>query len=201
MSHEIHRNPLHPFRRAASLFRSSHSPARRLMARSSGFRSVRLRTRLARNRQSKRKTEELMMPHEHVTIRTRDGNCPCHVMLPANGGPWPGVIFCMDAGGVGPAVVDMAQRLADDGYVVLLPDLFYRYGPYGPFVPKEVLAGGVRAILGPLMATTGNDKAAERHRGPACLLRHAKRRCGPQGRRGRLLHGRRRGVCRGGSLP
>ncbi len=41
------------------------------------------------------------------------------------------------------------QRLADDGYVVLLPDLFYRYGPYGPFVPKGVFAGDVRAILGP----------------------------------------------------
>lgn len=101
------------------------------------------------------------MPHEHVTIRTRDGNCPCHVMIPANGGRWPGVIFYMDAGGVRPAVVDMAKRLADDGYVVRLPDLFYRYGPYGPFVPKEVFAGDVRAIFGPLMATTGNDKAAE----------------------------------------
>ena len=73
---------------------------------------------------------------------------------------WPGVIFYMDAGGVRPAVLDMAKWLADVGYVVLLPDLFYRYGPYGPFVPKEVFAGNVRAILGPLMATTGNDKAA-----------------------------------------
>jgi len=101
------------------------------------------------------------MPNEHVTIQTRDGDCACHVMTPASGGPWPGVIFYMDAGGIRPAVLDMAQRLADDGYVVLLPDLFYRYGPYGPFVPKEVFAGDVRAILGPLMATTGNDKAAE----------------------------------------
>jgi carboxymethylenebutenolidase len=82
-------------------------------------------------------------------------------MTPAGDGPWPGVIFYMDAGGIRAAVRDMAQRLADDGYVVLLPDLFYRYGPYGPFVPKEVFAGDVRAILGPLMATTGNDKAAE----------------------------------------
>jgi carboxymethylenebutenolidase len=45
--------------------------------------------------------------------------------------------------------------------VVLLPDLFYRYGAYGPLVPKEVFKGDVAAILGPLMATTGNDKAAE----------------------------------------
>src|SRR5271165_3549447 len=102
-----------------------------------------------------------MMPNEQVTIRTRDGDCPSHVMIPAGGGPWPAVIFYMDAGGVRPVVLDMAQRLADAGYVVLLPDLFYRYGPYGPFVPKEVFAGDVRAILGPLMAKTGNDKAAD----------------------------------------
>jgi carboxymethylenebutenolidase len=100
------------------------------------------------------------MPDEQVTIRTRDGDCPCDVMVPAGGGPWPAVIFYMDAGGIRPAVRAMAQRLADEGYVVLLPDLFYRYGPYGPFVPKEVFAGDFRAILGPLMATTGNDKAA-----------------------------------------
>ena len=101
------------------------------------------------------------MPDQHVTIRTRDGNCPSHVISPASGGPWPGVIFYMDAGGIRPAVLGMARRLADAGYIVMLPDLFYRYGPYGPFVPKDVFAGDFRAILGPLMATTGNDKAAE----------------------------------------
>jgi carboxymethylenebutenolidase len=55
----------------------------------------------------------------------------------------------------------MARRLADAGYVVLLPDMFYRFGAYGPFVPAELFAGDFRAVIGPLMATTGNDKAAE----------------------------------------
>jgi carboxymethylenebutenolidase len=82
-------------------------------------------------------------------------------MTPAGGGSSPAVIFYMDAGGIRPALFGMAQRLADNGYVVLLPDLFYRYGPYGPFVPKELFAGDFRAVIGPLMATTGNDKAAE----------------------------------------
>ena len=101
------------------------------------------------------------MPGEQVTIRTLDGDCPAHVMTPGGAGPWPAIIFYTDAGGLRPAESAMAQRLADAGYVVLLPDLYYRYGPYGPFVPKEVFAGDFRAILGPLMATTGNDKAAE----------------------------------------
>jgi carboxymethylenebutenolidase len=82
-------------------------------------------------------------------------------MTPEGAGPWPAAIMYMDAGGIRPAMVDMAQRLAGLGHLVLLPDLFYRYGPYGPFVPKEVFAGDFRVILGPLMATTGNDKAAE----------------------------------------
>ena len=98
------------------------------------------------------------MPNEQITIRTRR---PLRVATPAGDGPWPAVIFYMDAGGIRPIVIEMAQRLASAGYVVLLPDLFYRYGPYGPLVPKEVFAGDVRAILGPMMATTGNNKAAK----------------------------------------
>lgn len=101
------------------------------------------------------------MPHEEVTISTRDGSCRAHVFTPRDEQGGPAIIFYMDAGGIRPAALQMAQRLAEAGYVVLLPDLFYRYGPYGPFVPKEVFKGDVRAILGPLMATTGNDKAAE----------------------------------------
>lgn len=101
------------------------------------------------------------MPIEQVTIRTRDGDCPSHVVTPASGGPWPAVVFYMDAGGIRPAMLDMAQQLAEAGYIVLLPDLFYRYGPYGPFVPKEVFASDFRAVLGPLMVTTSPLKAAE----------------------------------------
>ncbi len=101
------------------------------------------------------------MAHERLTIRTDDGTCPCQLFTPVAGeGPWPAVIVYMDAGGIRPAISDMSQRLANAGYLVLLPDLFYRYGPYGPFVPKEVFAGDFRGVLGPLMATTDNLKAA-----------------------------------------
>ena len=101
------------------------------------------------------------MQGEQVVVPTRDGVCVTRVLTPAGKGPWPAILFYMDAGGIRPAVTAMAQRLADAGYLVLLPDLFYRYGPYGPFVPGQVFAGDFRAILGPLMATTGNDKAAQ----------------------------------------
>lgn len=105
---------------------------------------------------------DAIMPHERLTIGTSDGECPSYLFMPPRGdGPWPAVIVYMDAGGIRPAMIDMARHLADAGYVVLLPDLFYRYGPYGPFVPKEVFAGDFRAVLDPLMATTDNLKAAK----------------------------------------
>ena len=44
-----------------------------------------------------------------------------------------GVILYMDAMGPRASLAGMAQRLADSGHVVLLPDLFYRFGAYGPF--------------------------------------------------------------------
>jgi carboxymethylenebutenolidase len=101
------------------------------------------------------------MAHEQVSIRTRDGECPTQVLTPDGEGPWPAVIIYMDALGIRPALTDVAGRLANAGYVALLPDLFYRYGPYEPMDPKEVFAGDFRAVIGPLAATTDNRKAAE----------------------------------------
>jgi carboxymethylenebutenolidase len=81
------------------------------------------------------------MSHLQVSIPTRDGHCPASLFTPQEGsGPWPGVIFYMDAPGIRPTMAQMAQRLADHGYVVLLPDLYYRLGPYAQMVPAKVFA-------------------------------------------------------------
>ena len=103
------------------------------------------------------------MSHEQVSIRTQDGDCPTHVFTPTDksSGKWPAAIFFMDGLAIRPTLFDMGQRLADEGYVVLLPDLFYRAGPYAPLVPKDVFASGnPRAAIGHLFATTDNHKAA-----------------------------------------
>jgi carboxymethylenebutenolidase len=101
------------------------------------------------------------MTHEQVSIHATDGACAAQVFTPDGEGPWPAVIFYMDAFGIRPAMVEMAGHIAKAGYVVLLPDMFYRFGPYGPLVPKEVLAGDFRATIGPMMGSTDNHKAAE----------------------------------------
>ncbi|HKF61073.1 MAG TPA: dienelactone hydrolase family protein [Dongiaceae bacterium] len=81
------------------------------------------------------------MPRLEVSIKTRDGTCPASIFTPADGkAPWPGVIFFMDGLGIRPVMWEMGQLLADGGYLVLLPDLYYRAGPYAPMVASEVLA-------------------------------------------------------------
>jgi carboxymethylenebutenolidase len=102
------------------------------------------------------------MAHEHVSISTADGACPTHVLTPDGEGPWPAVIVYMDALGMRPAMVNVAKRLAENGYLALLPDLFYRSGHYEIPTPKEAFASGdLLKFIGPLMAATGPDKAAE----------------------------------------
>ena len=102
------------------------------------------------------------MTHETISIKTDDGDCPAHVFRPAEGaGPWPAVIFFMDGLGIRPTLFAMCQRIADDGYVVLLPDTYYRAGAYAPFDPASVFASGdVFAHIGPYFMTTNPLKAA-----------------------------------------
>jgi carboxymethylenebutenolidase len=46
----------------------------------------------------------------------------------------------MDGLGIRPAMLELAERLATHGYFVLLPDLFYRSGPYEPMDPHAVFS-------------------------------------------------------------
>ena len=73
-----------------------------------------------------------------ISIETRDGSCPAYVYRPDGNGPWPGVLVFMDGLGIRPAMLEIGERLATGGYFVLLPDLYYRSGPYAPMDAKTV---------------------------------------------------------------
>lgn len=101
------------------------------------------------------------MKQEQINIQAKDGICKAWVVKPEGEGTWPAVIVYSDAFGLRPGMVEVASHIAHEGYVVLLPDLFYRYGDYGPYDPRELMKGEFRSIIGPLMASTDNLKAAE----------------------------------------
>lgn len=73
-----------------------------------------------------------------IDIETRDGICKSFVFRPHGSGPWPAVLVYMDGVGIRPAMFEIGERLAQNGYFVLLPDLYYRSGPYAPMDAKSV---------------------------------------------------------------
>ena len=69
------------------------------------------------------------MSQTQVEIPTPDGAARAFVFKPDEGeGPWPAVIFYMDAPAIREELRDMARRLASCGYYVMLPNLYYRAG-------------------------------------------------------------------------
>ncbi|HEX3757952.1 MAG TPA: dienelactone hydrolase family protein [Kofleriaceae bacterium] len=85
---------------------------------------------------------------DRTDIATDDGVCPAHVFHPPGNGPWPGVLLFMDGIGIRPALFEMGDRLAAHGYYAILPDLYYRSGPYEPMDPKRMFSEpALRQIL------------------------------------------------------
>jgi carboxymethylenebutenolidase len=72
------------------------------------------------------------MTQRTVEIETGDGTCPAALSIPAGGAPSPAVIMFPDAGGMRDTLRQMGERLSTLGYVVLVPDFYYRNGPYEP---------------------------------------------------------------------
>lgn len=68
-----------------------------------------------------------------IEIRTEDGVCPAW-----EGGTGPSVLVFMDGIGMRPAIIAVAERIAAMGYRVLIPDLFYRAGPYTAPEPAKL---------------------------------------------------------------
>ncbi len=66
------------------------------------------------------------MIDREVDIQTPDGLMNTFITYPEEGGPFPVIIFYMDAPGKREELHDMARRLGTTGYFVLLPNLYYR---------------------------------------------------------------------------
>ena len=82
-----------------------------------------------------------------VMVKTADGSADAALFTPAGKGPWPTVLMWPDILGLRPVFREMGRRLAAQGYVVLVPNPFYRTkrapivtGPFD-FGDKTAMAG------------------------------------------------------------
>ena len=111
------------------------------------------------------------MIEQDVDIPTRDGEMPAFVCHPERDGPYPPVLFLMDAPGIREELRDMVRRLATVGYFVVLPNLYYRAGRdtvYGP----DVLVDGsaeharMRAVRTKMTIPAGDGRRRRHDRLP-----------------------------------
>ena len=105
-----------------------------------------------------------------VQIPTPDGASRAFAFQPCGGeGPWPAIVFYMDACGVRPALEEMCERLAHAGYFVLLPDVFWRAAPH-PLVDIPKLFAGDPEAWALVNALRGSTDAVRQMQDTAAWL-------------------------------
>lgn len=106
------------------------------------------------------------MTKTDIEIRTQDGIAKAGLF--GTGRSASGIILYMDAFGPRAALDAMASRLAGQGYLVLVPDLFYRVGPYGPYDAKTAFTQ--ERTRGELMAMVSGTTQAMSQRDTAAFI-------------------------------
>jgi len=99
------------------------------------------------------------MPRLDVQIATPDGRSDGTLHIPEGGGPWPGVVVFPDGYGARETIRQMGDRVADMGYVALVPDIYYRAGDWAPFDPDTAFTDPAeRDRLSGYMGTLTNER-------------------------------------------
>ncbi|QRP49497.1 dienelactone hydrolase family protein [Amycolatopsis sp. FDAARGOS 1241] len=105
------------------------------------------------------------MRKEKVDVPAGDGVADSYLVVP-DGGPHPGVLLFMDAFGLRPRIEEMADRIAEAGYVVLAPNLLYRGGRSPQFdlsgLGDPDKRGEIFGKIMPLIQALGTDNAIQR---------------------------------------
>ena len=104
------------------------------------------------------------LPSSTIDIETPDGAADAYLAVPDDGERHPGVLFIMDAYGLRPRIEEMADRIAERGYAVLAPNVFYRAGrsPVIPFpdMSEESSRGEFFKRVRPLMGELTPERIA-----------------------------------------
>ena len=102
------------------------------------------------------------MIERELDIATQDGAMNTYTVRPDDGGPLPVVLMLMDAPGVREALREICRRIAQSGYYVLLPNLFYRTTRefvLGPTRDHPDAEANIKNMLA-MVASIPNDKVA-----------------------------------------
>src|SRR5215218_6468426 len=99
-----------------------------------------------------------------VVVKTADGEADAVLLYPSGKGTWPAVLIWADIGGLRPVFREMGRRLAAQGYVVLVPNPFYRSAKPADYANLTfATAEGRQALMGyrGAMSDAGVDNDAK----------------------------------------
>jgi carboxymethylenebutenolidase len=65
------------------------------------------------------------LTQENIELESNGSRLTGLLVRPEGAGPWPGVVQIQEWWGIEPHVVEVAHRLAAEGFVVLVPDLYH----------------------------------------------------------------------------
>ena len=95
------------------------------------------------------------MKDQHVNISTEHGEMNTFITCPEEDGPYPVILFLMDAPGKREELHDMARRIGSSGYYVMLPNMYYRdiadFTSDGSPESREVMFGYMNALSNELV--------------------------------------------------
>jgi carboxymethylenebutenolidase len=99
---------------------------------------------------------------QEVVVTTKHGRMPAFAACPDGAGPFPPVIFYMDAPGTREELRNMARRIARQGYFCLLPDMYYRLGTVRFDIPRrdDAMSGVIRASMNSITNALVTDDTA-----------------------------------------
>jgi carboxymethylenebutenolidase len=102
----------------------------------------------------------MQIEQTEVLISTPDGQMPAVLFTTTNPDQKSAVLLLMEAFGLTAHILDVAVRIADEGYVVLVPDLYYRELPNNKFGYNEVESARAMALHLDLKSTMEDIEAA-----------------------------------------
>lgn len=114
------------------------------------------------------------MIEKEADITTPDGSMKTFIYHPEEGGPFPVVLYLMDAPSIRQQLKDMAIRMATSGYYVMMPFTFYRGSEYREFgmtdedmhkrrdLMRTITKPGIVADAKAMLAYADKDPAASK---------------------------------------
>jgi len=123
------------------------------------------------------------MVEEEIEIRTADGVSDGFIFYPEGKSSLPGVLLLTDIGGIRPAPASIARRLAEQGYIVEMPNVFYRSGKPPMFDAAASSSDELRRKRFAELSSPLNPEAMERDAASYVdfLARHPSTRLGAMG--------------------